>query len=436
MEQLLKERILEFQQNGIEEYIKRDIQVRHIRDMITTIAGGRKTGKTYLTYQIIDDFLKQGIISSLSQVCYLHFDDEALMMMNVEDLSKIDKVFLSLLPEASRKSNLIFIFDEIHKIKGWENFVLRLKKKPNQYVVVTGSTSELEEDKVARQLRGKTFTNRLFPLSFIEFIRFKGCKIDPTKLSASDYITISNLFDEYIHHGSYPALALCKPAECRELLQNYFNSVVMSDFIFSKNIQNPLACKIYLRNLLQQNGCPYTHKKAMNNLKSLGYSLSSRTISEWYKWAEESYLIGTCTINSPSIKKIEQNYRKVYCIDWHMATTVSCFRENRISRALETIVYWQLRKQGLQVSYELISDKKFEIDFLVSQPGSTPHAAIQVCVDINDPDVLAREIRSFALFGKTYLNIQKVLIVKNKPNSNILIPPDIEVITLLEWLIQ
>ena len=435
MEQLLKERILEFQQEGIPEYIKRDIKVRHIDDMITTIAGGRKTGKTYLTYQVVDDFIRQNIISSIESVCYLHFDDEALMMMQTADLSSIDRVFLALLPEAARKKNILFVFDEIHKIAGWENFVLRLKKKRNQFVIITGSTAELEEDKVAKQLRGKTFTNKLNTLSFEEFLRFKSCGIDLSRMSTSDRIIINQLFDEYVEFGSYPAIALSPSSASRELLQNYFNSVVASDFIFSKNIQNPLACKIFLRNLLQQNACPYTHKKAINNLKSIGYSLGSRTITEWYQWAEESYLIGTCAINTPSIKRIEQNYRKVYCIDWHLANTVSAYRENRISRVLENIVFLELRKQGLQISYELVGDQKYEIDFITSPPGAAPDTAFQVCVDINDPDVLEREIRGFSLLNKRYSNIRNVLIVKNKPNAQIAIPKGIEIITILDWII-
>jgi uncharacterized membrane protein len=97
-----------------------------------------------------------------------------------------------------------------------------------------------------------------------------------------------------------------------QLLQNYFNSIVAFDFIFNKNIQTPLACKIFLRNLLQQNACPYTHKKALNNLKSIGHSFASRTITDWYQWAEDSYLIGTCSINTSSIKRIEV----ITMLDW------------------------------------------------------------------------------------------------------------------------
>lgn len=417
MDTILKERILDFHSDGIPDYIKRDIQVKHIKDMVTTIVGGRKTGKTYLTYQIIDELLQAGKISSLFQVCYLHFDDETLMQMKVEDLSRIDKVFLSLLSEEKRKENIVFVFDEIHKVEGWENFVLRLKKKPNYYVVITGSSTDLEEDKVGRELRGKTFTNRLYPLSFREFLRFKGCHINLDRMAGAETITVNAFFDEYLERGSYPAVALVESSVTRELLRNYFNSVVASDFILNKNISNPVACKVYLKNLLQQNACPYTHKKALNNLKSLGYNLGGRTITDWYKWAEDCYLIGTNPVNSSSIKRIEQNYRKIYCTDWAMANIVTGFQESKISRTMETLVYWELVRQGFQVSYELVGDRKYEIDFIVSKPGNIPHLAIQVCVGIDDYNVLERETRGFYLLQKKYKNIDKIIVTIDTPSA-------------------
>lgn len=84
MDTLLKERILAFHQSGIPAYTRRDAAVVHVRDMVTTSVGGRKTGKTYLTYQVIDDLLRGGGIESLRRACYLHFDDEVLAAMRQE----------------------------------------------------------------------------------------------------------------------------------------------------------------------------------------------------------------------------------------------------------------------------------------------------------------------------------------------------------------
>lgn len=432
MDALLKERILDFHQSGMPVYLKRDAKVTHVKDMVTTIVGGRKTGKTYLTYQIIDDFIKAGKIESLNQVCYLHFDDEALVAMTPSDLTRIDSVFLSLLKRTDIERPLLFVFDEIHTVSGWEHFVLRLKKKPNWFVVVTGSTSDLEEDKVAKQLRGKTFTHRLYPLSFREFLRFNGWAGQTDRLSSGGRAEVRGLLDGYLEKGGYPALAVMESALLRQLLQNYFTSIVASDFILNRGISSPLACKTYLRNLLQKNACPYTHKKELNNLKSMGFNLAPKTIAEWFAWAEESYFIGSAAIRSASAKKISQNYRKIYCCDWAMANSVTGWPENRVSRSLETIVYWHLVRAGFQIAYDLAGPDRPEIDFVVSRPGEPPFAAIQVCADLSDESTAEREMKALAWYAKANPKVHPCVIALSPPARKLPFP----VISVMDVLLE
>jgi uncharacterized protein len=432
MDALLKERILDFHQTGIPAYMKRDAVVTHVKDMVTTIVGGRKAGKTYLTYQVIDELVKAGKIESLNHVCYLHFDDEALVAMTPADLARIDRVFLSLLKRTDIEHPLLFIFDEIHTVSGWEHFVLRLKKKPNWLVLVTGSTSDLEEDKVAKQLRGKTFTNRLYPLSFSEFLRFNGWEGQTDRMSSSDRATARGLLDGYLEKGGYPALATMESALLRPLLQNYFTSIVASDFILNRGISTPLACKAYLRNLLQKNACPYTHKKELNNLKSMGFNLAPKTVAEWFAWAEESYLIGSAAIRSSSFKKVAQNYRKIYCCDWAMANSITGWPEKKVSRSLETIVYWHLIRAGFNVSYDLAGPEKAEIDFVVSRPGEAPFAAVQVCTDLSDESTTEREMKALFWYAKTNPKVHPCVIALDDPSRK----TDFPVVPIMDFLLE
>jgi len=117
----IKERLLEFYNDGIPDFIRRDIKIQFIKNMAITITGGRKSGKSFLTYQIISDLLNNKMIDVINQVCYLHFDDEGLMQLKDINLERIEKVFYSILPEEYLNKDHIFVFDEIHKIKGWEN---------------------------------------------------------------------------------------------------------------------------------------------------------------------------------------------------------------------------------------------------------------------------------------------------------------------------
>ena len=388
--------ILDFYDAGIPEYVVRDVRIPMLQNMVTTVVGGRKTGKTFLTYQIINALIESGTIPSLRHVCYLHFDDERLLELQTDDLSRIDETFMEL-GNITPKDPVLFVFDEIHRIANWEYFVLRLNRNPNWRVVITGSSADLEEDKVGRQLRGKTITIHLYPLSFAEYLRFRGRDVIKPGFSTSESAGLAGHFNDYLRIGSYPAMAYTEDEYRLDLLRQYFNSIVAADFLENRKIVDPLACKLFLRNILRRNACPYMHKKEHNALASMGHAVHRNSIAQWFDWACESYLIGVNAINSPSVKKQQQNYRKLYAIDWALANAVSAFREPRLAQALESVVYWELRRRGLATSYELVGPGKHEIDFLAGPQQAAPELAIQVCADLSDPTTLEREERSLAI---------------------------------------
>ena len=63
------------------------------------------------------------------------------------------------------------MFDEIHRIEGWEDYVLYLLDDRRNKILVTGSTSKLLKRDIASGLRGKNFSRELLPFSFSEFVR-------------------------------------------------------------------------------------------------------------------------------------------------------------------------------------------------------------------------------------------------------------------------
>lgn len=48
MIELIKKRILDFREDGLPDYRERELTVSFVKDMVTTLVGARKSGKTYL----------------------------------------------------------------------------------------------------------------------------------------------------------------------------------------------------------------------------------------------------------------------------------------------------------------------------------------------------------------------------------------------------
>ncbi|MEA3361283.1 MAG: AAA family ATPase [Thermodesulfobacteriota bacterium] len=173
--------------------------------MVSTVIGARRAGKSFRVLQTADEMIKQKIIRSIDQVCFLDFDNPVLSGMKAADLPLIQQTFLKLNPEIELGTPLLFILDEIHKISGWEEFVIDLSRNPNWKVIVTGSSSRLMKYDLATELRGKAISSTIYPLTFAEFLRFKDFRYRSG--STKGQAEIKRLFDEYLKWGAYPAIA-------------------------------------------------------------------------------------------------------------------------------------------------------------------------------------------------------------------------------------
>ena len=436
MIELLKKRILDFREEGIPEFKRRDIEVPFVKDMVTTLVGVRKSGKTYLSYQVMEEEIHSGRISGLDQICYLHFDDEALLDFTVDRMDDIEKAILHINKDFYSKNSL-FVFDEIHKVDNWESFVLRLLRKKNVRILVTGSSNELEEDKVGRQLRGKAFHIQVFPLSFGEYVLWSGVDQNISNLSTKRQVEMESLFHDYLRNGGFPGIFEINSMRQKELiLQSYYQSIVASDFMESLSQIEPHTIKGFLFRLLQMNANKYFHKKMYDQMNSSGYKVSKPQVPVLYHQAEKNYLITTNSIYSQSPKKIDQNARVPYCVDWSMANMIGNPLESRLTRSLETVIYYSLIREGYQVSYLKQSDSSgAEVDFLAYRYYEKPELAIQVCYQLLEMTTQKRELASLiGLQNSENSGVRKILITLT-PRKDIKVPEDIEVIHPITWLL-
>ena len=177
-EQEIERKIGDFRELGFPDFIPRESHLQMADNMVSTIIGARRAGKSYRTIQAASELIKRKAIKSINHICLLDFDNPILSSIKATDLKVIQNTFLKLSPDIELKTHLLFVLDEIHKISGWEEYVIDLSRNPNWKVIVTGSSSKLLKHDIATELRGKAVSSTLYPLSFSEFLRFKNFKYD------------------------------------------------------------------------------------------------------------------------------------------------------------------------------------------------------------------------------------------------------------------
>ena len=408
VEQEIERKIEDFKSLGIPKYIPREGRLQLVDNMVSTVIGARRAGKSFRVLQAADEMIRQQVVRSIDQVCLMDFDNPVLSNMKAPDLPLIQNTFLKLNPEFELNTPLVFILDEIHKIPEWEEYVIDLSRNSNWKVIVTGSSSKLLRSDIATELRGKAISSTVYPLSFVEFLRFKDFRYKTS--STKGQAEARRMFDEYLKWGAYPAIANLEEYTKEVLLREYFDTMILKDIIQRYDVSKPKQC-IHLYNYLLSNiSKPHTLQSAFQYLKQAGFSTSRDTVRAYIDWAQDSWLLFMVPIYSSSLKEQERNYKKIYAIDWALANKNSLIWDGSYSRALENMVFICLYQGWHRVHYYLTRKKRQEVDFIVVDSDGHPVMAVQVCIDISQGDAVRRELEAIVRTAK-YFGIRENLIV-------------------------
>ncbi|MCK4306186.1 MAG: ATP-binding protein [Candidatus Eisenbacteria sp.] len=412
IEEELQRKAQDFRELGLPAYVPRAGRVHLVDNMVSTVVGARRAGKSFRVLQIADELIKEGVIKSLDQVCPVDFDNPIISSMRAQDLKLIQSTFLKISPELGLKTPIIFLLDEIHKIVGWEEYAIDLSRNRYWRVVVTGSSSKLLKEDMATELRGKAISSTVYPLSFAEYLKFNGFHYSYS--STKGQADARRLFEDYLRWGGYPAIPATDEYSRDVLLREYFDTMILKDIIQRHDVSKPQQCIQLYYYLLSNIGKPHTLKSAYEFLKQGGYATSRDAVRDYLKWAQDAWLLYAVPIFSDSVKKQQRNYRKIYCIDWALALRNSLVWDGSHACAFENMVFVHLLRNHPRVHYYLTRAKRQEVDFLVIDDRGDAVLAIQVCVDISAQDTLRRELEPLVSVAKYFGTKENLIITLNQ----------------------
>ena len=411
------------------ERIEREIELPVQPELIITVPGVRRAGKSSLLMLAVNKLLTSGI--KRERILWVNFDDERLDGMSTEELDEVLQAYREMYPEIELKDVYMF-FDEIQNIDGWDLFVLRVFKSYCRNVYVTGSNAKLLSSEISTALRGWTLDYEILPLSFREFCRFKG--IDAHSHLESDKAKRYAAMEEYIHGGGFPKVVLSADKSMKlRLLQGYFNAMLFRDLAERHAIKNIEALRYFLKRVMQNLTKTTSINAIANDMRSNGVSVSKDDLYNWADWAVEAYLFVRYPKYSRSLVKENQSLRKYYVIDTGMRQAVLMPQSEDKGKLLENIVALELfRRRGADRKMFYWQEGR-ECDFVV-QHEDYVEELIQVTWDMADEDTRKREIEGIKEAAKG-TKCDKLTIVTRERKETI--EEDgfqIEVVGIEEWL--
>jgi uncharacterized protein len=374
------------------EFSPRALELPTDLKLMVTLAGVRRCGKTSLLRHTAKGLITSGI--PVEQVVYMNFEDERLSPDMTA--SHLMRALMALNPHLLMKDYYLFL-DEVQAVEGWEKMLYTLHETEGARLFVTGSNADLLSKEIATALRGRSMTFELFPMSFKEYLDFK--RAEANLLREESRAETANMFDDYMRYGGFPDVCSLENNQMKvRVLQEYFNSMLYRDLIERYNISSPVTLKYFCKRIVENIGKPTSVNKIFNELKSQGRKLTKDTLYEWLDHVENVFLFQRCPKPVQSLVKQSTGYDKFYGIDSGLMAALSANIGSHSGRLLENVIFIQLRMRGHHVAYHF---GKKECDFLIFEEGEVK-AAVQVSLQVTEPDTLKREVDGLLDACQTY----------------------------------
>ena len=266
------------------------------RDIIFLL-GTRQTGKTTLSHLLAkeSDYTQE-------HTHYYDLEDKGHReLFNTATLASLEQIFR--LEGIDVSVPQLIIFDEVQLLSDPANLVKLLHDHfPTLKIIATGSSSLQIKSKFSDSLAGRKRVYLVEPLSFDEFLLFRGEEkllrlrtilreegFNTTlekliKASHSYYLAI---FEEYLIYGGYPEVVLIDKREDKlQKLDSIASSYIQKDIREIANIENLSAYNNLLKYLSVNAGNQFNLSSAQETV-----GVSSVTLNRYLTLLQETFII-------------------------------------------------------------------------------------------------------------------------------------------------
>lgn len=357
---------------------------------VCVLYGVRRSGKTYILF----DLFKENAQNAL----YIDFEDERLEGFKIGDFEKLKEAFFELKPYLIGKEGIIYLFDEVQNIEGWEKFSRRIVEKENASVFVTGSSSKIMPKEVSTSLRGRSWGVGVMPFSFREYSHAKNIDIkNHDFIYGPKKALLKNCFSQYLRWGGFPEVVfLDSEYEKRKVLNEYLEAMFFKDLVERFNIKNIPLIDTLRDKIFSSFSLKYSLTSFYRQYKDR-FPFSKDSLFSYFKYFLESLLVFEVRKFSESSYQRLRNPAKIYLADLGLAKKVT---SADLGRLLENVVYLELIRRDNEIFY---FENKSECDFVVKAEDGW--IAYQVSWQM-DEKTREREIKGL-LEACHYLNLKK-----------------------------
>lgn len=388
--------------------IKRDIYLRKLLNsrhngMIKVVTGMRRSGKSYLLFNLFADALHNESITP-DHIIKINLEDRRNNELRNPDnlLHYIDSLIID-------EKMYYILLDEVQMVNEFEDVLNSYLHVKNADVYVTGSNAKFLSKDVITEFRGRGEEIRIHPLNFVEYMSAQP--------NTNTY-DMRLLFD-YMQYGGLPkVVTIQNESERKEYLKSLFTHTYLKDIKERYSIQLDADLEELIDVIASGIGSLTNSLKIQNTFKSAKQSnISVNTIKQYLDYMQDAFLIEKSVRYDIKGRKYIDTPVKYYFEDLGLRNSRLNFRQTEQTHLMENMIYNELRIRDYSVDVgqvifntrneKGISERKnLEIDFVCNKGYNRIY--IQSAFALPTIDKQKQELNSLKRIDD---NFKKVVIV-------------------------
>lgn len=381
-------------------YLQELLQSRH-NGMIKVITGLRRSGKSYLLFNLFADALvHEGVADN--HIIKINLEDRRNSELRDPDnlLHHIDSLLVD-------DQMYYILLDEVQMVREFEDVLNSYLSVKNADVYVTGSNAKFLSKDIITEFRGRGWGVHVHPLSFEEYMSVH---------STSD---MTRALMDYMQYGGLPKVALMQDENEKK---TYLQDLLLHTYLRDIKERNGILLDSDLEELIDviasNIGSLTNPLKIQNTFKSVKQSsITQDTIKKYLDYMQDVFLIEKAVRYDIKGRKYIDTPAKYYFEDLGLRNARLNFRQIEQTHLMENLIYNELRLRGYSVDVGQVTmyirneegkteRKQLEVDF-VSNKGYD-RVYIQSALNLDGDSKEEQELASLRHIND---NFPKVVIV-------------------------
>lgn len=365
-----------------EKYLSQIRDFYNETSLIKIIYGLRRSGKSVILTQIIDEIKAKGIKDE--QIIYINFESlDYSFIKNAKDLNDYIKSLVK-----NKKIYYVFL-DEIQKIDDFEKGINSLRITNQFSIFITGSNSKMTFLELSTDLSGRYVSFRVLPLSFKEVVELTNTPKEGYKKLLLDIFEWGTLPQRFSFNNERAKL---------NYISDVYDSILLKDVVERLNIKDITSFNKILQYVLETEGKEFSVTNVLNYLKQEHHEIANDTLYNYLEALCSTFIMNKVYRYDIQGKSVLKTLNKYYASDLGVKKIKTNNKELNYSIALENIVYNDLISKGYEVF--IGKTKKGEVDFVATKNKDLKY--IQVCYTLSSDETIKREFGAYVSINDSY----------------------------------